>query len=68
MKTLQHHFPTLSLEEIISWGTLNGSKALGIDENYGSFEKGKNPGVVWINHIRYPGPLLTEKSRSVRLL
>jgi cytosine/adenosine deaminase-related metal-dependent hydrolase len=27
---------------------MNGAKALGIDNKYGSFEKGKKPGIVLI--------------------
>lgn len=68
MKTLQNHFPSISLEELIKWASLEGSKALGIDDNYGSFEKGKKPGVVWIKNLTYPGPRLTGKSQSERLV
>ena len=55
MKTLQKHFPSISLGELIKWASLNGAKALGIEDKYGSFEVGKKPGVVWINKISYPG-------------
>lgn len=68
MKTIQKRFPSIGLEEIIFWTSINGARALGIEEEFGSFEPGKKPGVVWINNIGYPGPLLTEKSRSVRLI
>ena len=34
------------LEEILQWATLNGAKALQWDDELGSFEKGKKPGVV----------------------
>jgi imidazolonepropionase-like amidohydrolase len=27
---------------MLCWATINGAKALGIDETYGSFEKGKS--------------------------
>ncbi len=68
MKTLQQHFPSLGLEEIIGWSSLNGARALGAEGKYGSFEAGKQPGVVLIDHISYPGPSLTHQSRSVRLV
>jgi cytosine/adenosine deaminase-related metal-dependent hydrolase len=35
----------VSFDELLSWGTLNGAAFLGIDAMYGSFEKGKKPGV-----------------------
>ncbi len=51
MKTLQHYFPTIELEQLLQWATLNGAKALQLDEMLGSFEKGKKPGVLQIKNI-----------------
>jgi aminodeoxyfutalosine deaminase len=45
MIILQQHFPQIKLEELIHWGCLNGAKALNIDDRFGSFEKGKKPGI-----------------------
>jgi aminodeoxyfutalosine deaminase len=49
IQTIRRHFPAIPLEEILQWATLNGASALGITDVYGSFEKGKRPGVVVIN-------------------
>ena len=49
LKTLQNNFPALSTELLLSWATINGAEALGIGSRYGSFEKGKKPGVVVIH-------------------
>ncbi|MFT3902156.1 MAG: amidohydrolase family protein [Niabella sp.] len=46
IKLLRKHFPDIMLEEMLRWATLNGAQALKIDATYGSFEKGKKPGVV----------------------
>lgn len=51
MKTLQQHFGFLSLETLLQWATLNGAKALQMDNTFGSFEKGKRPGIVLIENI-----------------
>jgi cytosine/adenosine deaminase-related metal-dependent hydrolase len=51
IKTLLKNFPVLHLEDVLRWGTLNGAKALGLDETFGSFEKRKQPGVVLIDSI-----------------
>jgi aminodeoxyfutalosine deaminase len=51
IQTIRKHFPAIPLEEILQWATLNGAQALGISDLYGSFEKGKRPGVVRIDHI-----------------
>lgn len=38
----------LSLETVLGWATINGAQALNISGRYGSFEKGKQPGIVLI--------------------
>ena len=49
MNTLKKYFPALKQESLLKWATSNGAKALGIENRYGSFEKGKQPGVVLID-------------------
>lgn len=49
IKTIRHHFPEIPLEEILQWATFNGAKALGIQDTYGSFNTGSQPGVILIN-------------------
>jgi len=49
IKTIRQNFPDIALEEILKWSTSNGAKALTMDDQLGSFEKGKNPGVVLLN-------------------
>ncbi len=48
VKIICKNFPGISLETILRWATINGAKALGIDNVFGSFEEGKKPGVVLI--------------------
>ncbi len=49
IKTIRKFFPLIPLEEMLQWATLNGAKALQMDDLLGSFEAGKKPGVVLIN-------------------
>jgi len=49
MRTLQSRFQSLTFEEMLKWATSNGARALKINNQYGSFEKGKQPGVILIN-------------------
>jgi len=51
MKTLQSFFPDLSTATLLQWATSSGAKALQLDTVLGSFEPGKQPGVVLIEHI-----------------
>jgi len=68
MITIQYNFPDLKLEELIQWASINGAKALQIDNQFGSFEVGKNPGVNLISGIDFKTMKLTEKSKVKRLI
>lgn len=49
MKTLQQKFDFISIEQLLQFATLNGAKALQMQDKLGSFNKGKQPGVLLIN-------------------
>lgn len=48
IQAIKNNFPSLSLETILQMATINGAKALKWDNELGSFEKGKRPGVTII--------------------
>lgn len=66
MKTLQQHFPLLATETLLQWATINGARALQMENELGSFEKGKTPGIVLIKET--PGKKLTGASMIKRIL
>ena len=66
IKTLHKNFPQLQLETMLQWATINGAKALQMDQLLGSFEKGKQPGVVLIEGIE--NGQVNSKSSSRRIL
>ncbi|UCG28009.1 MAG: amidohydrolase family protein, partial [Bacteroidales bacterium] len=41
LKTISSHFPGIPLNDLLKWATLNGSEALNMDNELGSFKKGK---------------------------
>ena len=51
VKTICKNFPTITLETVLKWATINGARALEIDRIIGSFEVGKKPGVVLLNDV-----------------
>lgn len=51
LKTIQKCYPSISLEKLLQWSTYNGAKALQIDNRFGSFDKGKKPGVIQIKAV-----------------
>lgn len=52
IQLIREQFPRLPENVILQWATVEGAAALGISERYGSFEKGKKPGVVHVSHGR----------------
>ena len=51
LKTLQQHFPFIPLDMLLQWATVNGAKALQIENQFGSFKKGKRPGVLQLTNM-----------------
>jgi len=51
IKTIQQHFPSIGTQALLQWATLNGARFLGVENRFGSFEKGKNPGINLIRNI-----------------
>ena len=66
--TIQKNFPEIGVDELLEWACLNGAKALKVDDKFGSFETGKNPGVNLITGIDFKTMKLTEKSKVKRLI
>lgn len=51
--TIKKHFNEVKDEELLRWATLNGAKALMMDDQFGSLEKGKKPGIIEIRDMKY---------------
>ena len=49
IKAIRSNFPSLSVETILQWATINGAKALQWDNELGSFEKEKKPGGILLD-------------------
>jgi cytosine/adenosine deaminase-related metal-dependent hydrolase len=65
MRLLQKKGHLSDLEFLLQMATLNGAKALGIHNQFGSFEKGKMPGIVLLEGV--DGEILTPKAKASRL-
>jgi aminodeoxyfutalosine deaminase len=66
IKTLHKNFPAIPLATMLQWATINGAKALQMENTLGSFEKGKQPGVVLIEGVE--NLQLNYNSTSKRIL
>lgn len=50
IEAIKRYFPHIPEETILQWATINGAKALGWQKELGSFEKGKKPGITFLNN------------------
>jgi aminodeoxyfutalosine deaminase len=66
IKTLQKNFPSVSIQQLLQWATLNGATALNMHDALGSFEKGKKPGVILIDNIS--NCKITALSKATRII
>jgi cytosine/adenosine deaminase-related metal-dependent hydrolase len=46
--SVQQYFPSIPLETILQWATINGAEALQWDADLGSFDTGKQPGLTML--------------------
>jgi imidazolonepropionase-like amidohydrolase len=58
----------IPLEELLSYATINGACALGIEDRIGSIEVGKRPGLVVIESADLHNLRLTPESQAHRIL
>ncbi len=66
LKTISRNFVDIPLETLLQWATINGARALQRDDELGTFEKGKQPGIVLIENINEKK--LTQNSVAKRIL
>lgn len=66
LKAIHQEFTDLSLETTIAWATINGATALRLEDEYGSLEVGKAPGLVLIKDL--DGLSLTEQASVQRIV
>ena len=67
LKTISTHFPKIPLHEMLKWATLNGAAFLGKDDEFGSLERGKRPGIVLIENVDLLALRITAQSISKRI-
>ncbi len=59
--------PFMPLTELLKWATRNGAEFMEIQENYGSLEKGKKPGINLITNVNGERLQLT-KNATIHVL
>ncbi|MEO8822117.1 MAG: amidohydrolase family protein [Ginsengibacter sp.] len=66
IKTIAMKYPEIETETFLKWATINGAKALQMQKDLGSFEKGKKPGIILIENL--DGKKIQSESKIRRLI
>lgn len=66
--TLQTNFPSVSINDLVCWATLNGAKALGEEDKFGKIEIGMKPGLLLLQNVDLVNMKLTPESFVTRLV
>lgn len=48
LRSIHKYFENIPVTDLLKWATINGARALQTEEKMGSFEKGKQPGVLLV--------------------
>lgn len=68
IKTIHKYCSYVPIENLITWATINGAKALGYDHIFGSFEVGKRPGLVNVPLMQIGNDWIILEGRVERVL
>jgi cytosine/adenosine deaminase-related metal-dependent hydrolase len=52
LKSIRTHFPQITWAQCLQWATINGARALGMDDQLGSFDRGKKPGIILLTDVK----------------
>lgn len=67
MKEIIKTFPDIKFDSVIQWATLNGAKALKINNKFGSLDIGKSPGINLITDFDFQKMQVTAKSQVKKI-
>lgn len=67
MKLLCTRCPSISFDQILQMATVNGALALGMENETGTLEVSKVPGVILLNNVEIENPRLTTSTTVTRL-
>lgn len=68
IKLILKHFRSIEFHSVLRWATYNGAKALHIENQFGTIEVGKQPGLVLIDNFDFSNMRPSKDSVAKRLI
>jgi cytosine/adenosine deaminase-related metal-dependent hydrolase len=68
IQIISANFPLVGFSQILQWATLNGARALGFENELGSIEIGKKPGLVLVSPFDFANMKTLSNSKARRLV
>lgn len=68
LKCIQMQYNNIPTHELIQWATMNGADFFGLQKQFGSFEKGKRPGINVIANVNSETQALSDSSYVIPLI
>lgn len=68
IRIIQENFPLISFPKVLEWATVNGAEALGFENEVGTIELGKSPGLNLITPFDFANCKLKANSRVLKLV
>lgn len=53
IQLILNHFPQIEFTQALQWATIHGAEALGLEQSFGTIEKGKAPGLNLISPFNF---------------
>jgi cytosine/adenosine deaminase-related metal-dependent hydrolase len=68
LKVIAKTYPEIPFVELIKWVTLQGARALQLENQFGSIEAGKKPGLLLVENIQADNPVITSATSVRRII
>jgi cytosine/adenosine deaminase-related metal-dependent hydrolase len=67
LKTISKTNNQIPFERLIKWATINGARALQLENDFGKIKPGYSPGLVQVSNINFENPIVASNSTARKI-